>query len=181
MTKQLLMLVCTLSAACSTTSLPPARTNAPANASAPSCAGGVAQNDAELARYAGCSAIDGDLLVRDVTSLESLGALEHMAGRLRIEHTERLYSLAGLERLRSVRELELRHNDGLISGGALRGLAHAERIELSDNPRLTRSYGFMQGIERSGARLDLSRNTGLTAEGVEEFRSRESATTLAAR
>ncbi len=176
MTKQFLMLVCTLSAACSTTNLPRA-----AHADVASCAGGVVQNDAELRRYEGCSAIDGDLLVRGVTSLEPLGALERIAGSLRVENTQKLYSLSGLERLKSVRELELRHNDGLISGGALHGLARAEHIEITDNPRLTRNYGLLQGLERSRARLDVSHNTGLTAEGVAEFRSSESTTTLAAR
>jgi len=178
MTKQFLMLVCTLAAACSSTNLPRAL---PATAAATSCGGGVAQNDVELRRYAGCSEIDGDLLVRGVTSLEPLAALEHIAGHLRVEHTERLYSLAGLERLRSVRELTLAYNGGLISGGALSGLTHAEHVRISDNPRLTRNYGLMRGLEQSRARLDLSHNLGLSAEGVAEFRSSESTTTLAAR
>lgn len=178
MTKQFLMLVCTLSAACSTTNLPRAL---PAAAETANCAGGVAQNDAELRHYEGCTAIEGDLLVRGVTSLEPLAALEHLQGHLRIEHTEKLYSLAGLERLESVRELTLAHNDGLISGGALRRLTHAEHVSISDNPRLTRNYGLMHGLEQSRARLDLSHNLGLSAEGVAEFRSAESPTTLAAR
>lgn len=178
MTKQLLMLACTLPAACATTTLPRA---VPAAAEPASCAGGVAQNDAELRRYRGCDRIDGDLLVRGVTSLEPLAALERVAGHLRVEHTEKLYSLAGLERLQSVRELTLAHNHGLISGGALSTLARAERVHVSDNPRLTRSYGLMRGLEHSHARVDFSHNLGLSAEGIAEFRFSESASTLAAR
>ena len=90
------------------------------------CEGGVVNQDAELARYTGCRVVAGHLDVRGVTSLAPLHALERVDGTLRIERTDRLYSLTGLERLRS---------DGHSGQGALdddlepaRTLSAADRI-----------------------------------------------------
>jgi hypothetical protein len=178
MVKQFVFLCCALSAACSATNT---SGTAPRSAEAASCAGGVAQNDAELRRYEGCREIKGDLLVRNVTSVAPLAALEHLDGSLRIEHTERLYSLTGLEHLKSARELVLRDNAGLICAGALSGLARADHVHIADNPRLSRAYGLMPALARSGASVDLNNNLGLEAEGVEAFRALGAATTLAER
>jgi hypothetical protein len=141
----------------------------------------VVRSQTELERYDGCTAIDGDLLVENVDSLAPLEALESVAGGLRIERTNHLYSLSGLERLRSVRELKLSANRALINGGALQGLAHAQRVQVTQNPRLSRGFGFEESLARSGARIDLENNVGLSAEGMEEFRSATSRTTVAAR
>jgi hypothetical protein len=131
------------------------------------CAGGVVRGDAELQRYTGCRSV-GHLDVRGVTSLLPLHSLERVDGTLRIERTDKLYSLAGLERLRSVDALDLRDNTALISGGALRGLSHVRRAHLSNNPRLSKTYGLLDAIRKTHEDVVLSNNSGLSAEGVPE-------------
>jgi len=130
------------------------------------CEGGVVNQDAELARYTGCRVVAGHLDVRGVTSLAPLHALERVDGTLRIERTDRLYSLTGLERLRSVDMLDIRDNTALVSGGALRGLTHVRRVHVSDNPRLSKAYGMLDALAKSNADLYLSNNSGLSTEGV---------------
>jgi hypothetical protein len=117
----------------------------------------------ELAR--GCQENSGNLELQSVTSLAVLGSLRRVEGALRIEHTERLYTLAGLEQLRSVEALELNHNARLINASALRGLAVALHARVTDNPRLSRRYGWFDGLTRSGVKIELLRNRGLTVEG----------------
>lgn len=147
-------------------SAPPTRIQAATQPAA--CTGGIVRSDAELQRYAHCRVIAGHLAVRGVTSLLPLRSLEQIDGTLRIEQTDRLYSLAGLERLRSVDTLDLRDNTALISGGALRALSHVRRTHLSNNPRLTKTYGLLDAIEKTGGDVYLSNNSGLSAEGVPE-------------
>jgi hypothetical protein len=144
------------------------QTGARAAHTATSCKGGVVSQDAELVRYTGCRVVAGHLDVRGVTSLAPLHSLEHVDGTLRIERTDRLYSLAGLERLRSVDMLDIRDNTALVSGGALRGLTHVRRVHVSDNPRLSKAYGMLDGLAKSNADLYLSNNSGLSTEGVQQ-------------
>jgi hypothetical protein len=177
MTKQYIWLLCAFSTACST-GFGKGPVPAPERVS---CTGGLVQSQHELERYAGCTTIDGDLLVENVGSLAPLAQLEEVTGKLRVEHTRHLYSLAGLERVERVRELSLRDNRGLINGGALHGLLHAERAHIARNPRLSRAYGFEQGLLQSGAALELANNAGLDAEGMREFRSHAAGTTVAQR
>jgi len=131
------------------------------------CAGGVVHGDAELARYVGCRSV-GHLDVRGVSTLAPLRSLERVDGTLRIEQTDELYSLAGLERLRSVDTLVVRDNAALISAGALGKLGHVRLTRVSNNPRLTKTYGLFDAIGKSGGSVYLSKNSGLTAEGVPE-------------
>lgn len=177
MNKQSIWLVCALSTACSA-GFGKTQVAAPERVS---CAGGVVQTQTELDRYAGCTTIDGDLLVENVGSLAPLAALEAVAGKLRIEHTRHLYSLAGLEHLTRVHELSLQDNTALIDGGALHGLLHADHAHVAKNPRLSRAHGFEQGLLQSGASLELTHNAGLHAEGMQEFRSQASGITVAQR
>ncbi len=149
---------------CSAAPQPAVRSARPA---AP-CAGGVVASDAELSRYAGCRSIAGHLDVRGVTSLAALHSLERVDGTLRIERTDRLYSLAGLERLRSVDTLDIRDNTALISGGALRGLDRVRHSHLSNNPRLSKTYGLLDAIAKSSDDVHIEHNSGLTAEGVRQ-------------
>lgn len=137
-------------------------------AAPPACSGGVVRSDAELQRYAGCRVVGGHLDLRGVSSLLPLHSLERVEGTFRIEQTDRLYSLAGLERLRSVDTLDLRDNASLISGGALRHLTHVRRTHLSNNPRLTKTYGILDALEKTCGDVYLSNNPGLSAEGVPE-------------
>lgn len=144
----------------------PEHTRAPATPTASSCEGGSVQSDAELVKYAGCSYVAGNLELQGITSLAALGALRTVEGTLRIGRTERLYTLAGLENLRSVSTLELHHNVALINAGALAELAEARRASVTDNPRLSAAYGFLEGLRRAGVEVQLTHNHGLSAEGV---------------
>jgi len=177
MTKQYVLLMCALATACSTGF----GKGAVPGAERMNCPGGVVQSQRELERYAGCTTIDGDLLVENVHSLAPLAALETVNGKLRIEHTRHLYSLAGLERLERVQELALRDDAALISASALHGLLHAERVHISQNPRLSAGFGFERALRQSGAAVELAHNAGLAAEGMREFRSHPSRTTFAQR
>jgi hypothetical protein len=157
-------IACAASLACSSTGV--GRGSAVAHA--PACAGGRVTSDSELQRYRGCSEVSGDLVLQGVSSLTPLAALRRVEGTLRIERTTRLYTLAGLEHLQSVRALEIHHNQALITAGALGKLARADHASLSNNPRLTTTYGLLEGMSYAGVPVDLSHNCGLTAEGLRE-------------
>jgi hypothetical protein len=162
-TKLVLLTLGTFLAACSGSPLHAAAAPRPNGAA---CEGGSVHGDGELARYEHCVSIRGDLDVTAVTTLAPLRELESVEGTLAIRKTERLYSLAGLERVRRVRGLSIAHNRSLISVGSLNELAHAERVSIVSNPRLTSTQGFMKRLSRAGSRITLSGNAGLRAEGV---------------
>jgi hypothetical protein len=176
MTKSIVFLWCALAAACSASGFQRA---APPRGGLADCPGGVVRADRELARYQGCERITGDLVVTGVSSIVQLASLEQVTGDLRIEQTRHLYSLGGLERLRSVHELELRNNAGLVSGSALRGLTRVRQVTISGNPRLSGS--LMGYLVRSGADVKLYHNAGLAAEGWGERYPIDPTATLAQR
>ncbi len=64
--------------------------------------------------------------------------------------------------------LDIRDNTALISGGALRGLARVRRAHVSNNPRLSKTYGLLDALEKGGSDVYLAHNSGLSAEGVHE-------------
>jgi len=150
-----------LTAACSTTSQRPAET-----ATSNVCASGVVRSDAELGRYAACARITGDLVLEGVTSLEPLAGLRQVDGALRIQSTERLYTLDGLENLENLRELSLHKNRALINAGGLNGVAQVFSVTITENPRLTKSFGLLKGLRMRPARITITENAGLDAEGV---------------
>jgi hypothetical protein len=152
-----------LLAACSGSAVPGAA--APAAATT-TCEGGSVRGDLELERYGHCVAIAGDLDVTGVTSVEPLRRLRTVDGSLSIRRTERLYSLSGLENLRRVDTLRIEQNRGLISIGSLNALAHAEKVSIVANPRLSSSRGLMDGLKRVAAEITMVGNVGLRAEGV---------------
>lgn len=164
MNRIVLCLVCTVSMACSSVGV----ARAPAAPHAASCGGGIVLHDSELAAYRGCRSISGDLALYGVTTLAPLASLHSVEGTLTIEHTSRLYTLAGLEHLRSVNRLEINHNASLVNAGALRKLDHVSHVSVTHNPRLSTKYGFLDGMGHAGAELDLAHNSGLVAEGVTE-------------
>jgi hypothetical protein len=178
MIKQFLFVCCALSAACSAAGI---HQSAPRTAGLVACPGGVVQNDAELARYEGCERIDGDLLVTGVSSVAPLAELVQVIGSLRIERTERLYTLSGLESLRGARDLELRNNAGLISGAALASLTQVGHVTVEQNPRLSGARGLMRSLRQSGAQIQLVRNAGLSAEGLGDSQPAGREATLAQR
>ncbi len=162
--KIVVAVIAALAGACSSTVPGPAASPAPT----PHCAGGTVRSDAELARYEGCTKVVGDLHVQGVTTLESLSSLRSVTGTLQVGPTRALYDLSGLEQLRSVGELVLERNAGLLSARPLNGLTDAQRVRANRNPRLSMSFGFMNGVNRDSCSFELSRNAGLEAEGLVE-------------
>ena len=130
------------------------------------CAGGFVSSDRDLARYAGCEAVAGDLAIANVSTLAPLASVQSVAGTLRISGTARLYSFKGLEALESVGALEVQGNRALISVGGLKHLVHAERVLMSENPRLSSAFGLPPALTQGSSQISLARNAGLAAEGV---------------
>jgi hypothetical protein len=164
-----------LLAACSGAAHP----QASAVASAASCRAGSIRGDAELARYAHCSSIDGDLRVSDVTTLKPLAALKEVQGALVIGPTRELSTLSGLEQLERVQHLVLERNRALISAHALNGLVQAEHVRISNNPLLSKSFGFFEALPVRDSKLELGHNVGLEAEGMKIVREAKAGRAIA--
>jgi hypothetical protein len=141
-------------------------------ASRSSCHGGAIHDDAALAELAGCVSIEGDVSIANVTTLSPLASLRSVAGRLEIGPTHELTTLAGLENLESARSVVLEHNAALINARALNGLLATSRVQVGNNPRLSKSFGLLEGLALRDAKLELSHNVGLEAEGLEDTPAR---------
>lgn len=135
-------------------------------ASSPICPSGTVRSDAELERFRSCTRVAGDLTVENVSSLEALSDLRQVDGALRIQRTDRLYSLEGLESLENLRELSIHKNSALINAGSLNGVAQVYAVAIQDNPRLTKSFGLLNGLRMQPSRVTVRHNAGLDAEGV---------------
>ena len=166
---------------------------APASASAAppiACVGGTVHNAAEAAKYARCDAIVGDLSIdgSDFTHLEPFSRLQSISGTLdisdntqldnlhglerltrlqglRIEHNG-IYDTSGLENLRTVGKLVVKHNSKLISLAGLRTLERASSIEIRNNPRLAGYYGLLPKLQQVDEQLILRHNSGLAEREV---------------
>jgi hypothetical protein len=131
------------------------------------CPGGSVRSDGELARFAGCRRIEGDLTVSGVSSLAPLASLERVFGTLAV-HASNTESLTGLERLRSVGGLALEANPELDDVSALESLETAARLSFVGNPRLSSPSGLArlseldQLVVRETAFLSLHGLEGLT-------------------
>jgi hypothetical protein len=146
-----------------------------------SCDGGAVHDTRELARFRGCSRINGSLAVSGVDSLEALSALESVAGSLSLSDTRHLESLAGLEHLSAVGGLELRDNRALSDLSQLTRLHRAQQVVIQGNQHLRNLDGLsglselqnlslvgtalysLRGLENLTQidRLELSDNTSL--------------------
>jgi hypothetical protein len=131
------------------------------------CPGGSVGGDQELASWAGCRRIEGDLVVNGVSSLSPLASLEAVGGTLSVRAST-AESLDGLERLRSVGGFALEKNQKLDDISALASLASAKRLSFVGNPRLSSPSGLsglselQQLIVRESAFLSLHGLEGLT-------------------
>ena len=171
------MLVSAWMVACSGTAQRPVATVAPE--AARSCQGRAVHGDAELAAFAGCSEVQGDLRISGVSSLESLAALKQVDGTLGIEGNPELTDLAGLESLSRVGTMVLERN-GFFTIEGLEGVREIGRLAIADNPRLTSIaglnqvrdvrevviahnprlsayYGLLSGLEHNPARVKIGR------------------------
>jgi hypothetical protein len=131
------------------------------------CPGGSVRGDQELAGWAGCRRIEGDLVMSGVSSLSPLASLEAVGGTLAVRASS-AESLDGLERLRSVGGLALEENQKLDDISALESLDTAKRLSFVGNPRLSSPNGLSglseleQLVVRESAFLSLHGLEGLT-------------------
>lgn len=131
------------------------------------CPGGSALGDQQLASFAGCRRIEGDLAVSGVSTLSPLASLERVDGTLAIKASS-VDSLSGLERLRSVGGLTLEANQKLDDVSALESLESSKRLSLVGNRKLSSPTGLSRLSEldelvvRESAFLSLHGLEGLT-------------------
>ena len=161
--KKVVLASCLLLGACSSTS----QTSPPlAPVLAASCEGGEVRSDEQLAAYARCSSISGDLKVSYVTTLASLDRVRQVGGALRIENTV-AESLEGLEALESIATLTLANNRHLDDISQLSRLSHAHAVVVAKNPDL-RSLRGLSGLS-SLERLTLHDNGFYSLDGLEQL------------
>ena len=146
--------VAVLSPACTKTGTRPA----PPPDGLVECPSGSIDTPEQARKFASCSAVIGDLLVRgtnlfDLRALSNVGRVE---GALLISDNPNLENLNGLERLRAVGRLEIRNNPKLESVSSLSSLADAQSVSLAQNPTL-RSLVGLGRLERL-ERLELEEN-----------------------
>jgi hypothetical protein len=159
------LVVCGLAAACSGAGqdLPVTRSVA-----LEVCPGGTVRNDAELARFAKCDGVSGDLRISGVTSLAPLSHVRAVSGNLAVTFTNKLTSLHGLEQLESVQTLALVDNLRLDDICQLSQLRSAENVAIVKMPAL-RSLTGLSGLGTLN-RLTLQ-ETGLYAlSGMENLK-----------
>ena len=129
------------------------------------CAGRKVTSDAELAALAGCSEVQGELQVSNVTSLEPLAGLRRIEGDLVVSDTTELDDLAGLEQLESCKYLIIARNADLDDVSALARLGSVDSLNVSRNPELANLQG-LSGLRRVNT-LVLEHNGLYTTEGLE--------------
>ena len=160
-----LVLAAGLSMACSTSHR---EVLAPSASVDTTCEGGRATNAAELERFAHCTDIRGNLQVGGVSTLAPLAALRSVSGSLTIENTRELDSLAGLERLESVKSLVLIANDALDDISALSGLESVSTVDIVGNANL-RNLSGLANVEKL-ERLRLEDNGIYSMGGLEQLK-----------
>src|SRR3954468_13231494 len=76
------------------------------------CPGGTLRSEADVAAYAHCQSVDGDLRITqsDLSDLSALAGLRSVSGTFEISGNPELEDLSGLEQLSSVGALEIRNN-----------------------------------------------------------------------
>ena len=92
-------------------------------------------SDLELAAFAGCRVLDGDVDIKNVTSLAPLASLEQVTGKFDIKSTN-LTSLAGLENLKNFTVSQLLVNPVLADLSAFSPAAGTTVI-VDQNPLIT--------------------------------------------
>lgn len=122
----------------------------PVPAVAIACPGGTLRSAADLERYSGCGAVQGDLTVSapDVEDLSALSQLHVVTGTLTVTSNPELDDLEGLEGLSVVGGLEISNNPGLTDLTGLDGLIDAKRVVISGNGIYTaRGLGHLRQVD----------------------------------
>jgi len=154
------------------------------------CEGGRIAAGADVAKFAGCRAVLGDLTVEgtDLSDLTALSELRAVTGALTIRNNAMLRSLRGLESLARVGSLVLRENglygthgvEGLRQVGTLviagnrllislqgfRDLTHVDNLVVTHNPRVCAGLGLFPALSRVNRRLVVTSNLGLSQHDV---------------
>jgi hypothetical protein len=106
------------------------------------CEAAEIDGDSALGRYAPCSSIAGDLVLRGVSHVSALANVRSITGSLWIRDTTDLASLSGLERLESVPLLMLTRNRNLTDVSALSRLREVGSLVLARNLKLQSLQGL---------------------------------------
>ena len=120
-----------------------------ASAAPVQCAGGVIQSADDAARYAGCTAVAGNLAIAN-SNLEDLTALEslrNVSGTLVVSNNANLSDFTGLEQLTAVGSLEVIGNPALSNFTGLSALRRAKAVKIQKNPELFNLRG-LEGLEQ---------------------------------
>jgi hypothetical protein len=163
---------------------------------AAACAGGRITTAGDVAAFAGCRAIRGDLSIErtDLSDLSALSELRSVSGALTIRDNTNLRDLGGLERLERVGSLVLLAN-GLYGTGGIEGLrragsivvagnpllislkgfknlSHVDTLVVSRNPRVCARLGLFPALTSVKQRLTVTSNLGLSRGEVESLFAR---------
>lgn len=135
------------------------------------CAGGVVHDSSDLAKYASCDSVVGDLSIRatDFTRIDALARLRSVSGSLVISDNSRLADLRGLEQLGSVGSLEIARNAELTELDALSHLERANEVSISDNAELRSLHG-LEGLTALGS-LSIDHNGLYHTRGLDQLRT----------
>jgi hypothetical protein len=134
------------------------------------CVGATLQSAEDLARYAGCEAVTGDLIVTgtDLSDLQALERVRSVSGTLAISENPYLDDLRGLGRLERVGRLTIEGNADLDDLSGLTSLTEASSLIIRGNPELTSLRG-LEGL-RHTEQLVLADNGLYRTTGVENLR-----------
>jgi hypothetical protein len=103
----------------------------------------------------------GDFTILDAADLHQLEGYGRVEGTLKIQSCDGLEDLSGLEDLREVGALVVRHNDDLVSLAGLGGLRVVQgELYIEENQGL-RALRGLEGLERVGIELAVVNNEEL--------------------
>ncbi len=134
------------------------------------CPGGVIHDDADLAHFAGCTAVVGDLQIASsrLSDLEGLESIRSVSGALVVADNPELSELSGLEQLGSVGRLSIQNNPELSDVSALSKLHMAPVVDVRGNPVLTTLSG-LEGLVQV-EKLSLVNNGLFETAGLSHLR-----------
>jgi len=141
------LLLSTTAVACSASVVAPA---AP-SARSVECLGTTLRNDDDVAAYAHCRSVHGDLRITnaDLIDLSALAGLQSVSGSLVVSGNSKLVSLAGLK-----------------------GLKRAGAVEISNNRVLSGYFGLLPQLSKVDQQLVLRKNRGLSERDVRKLLER---------
>jgi len=134
------------------------------------CVGATLRSAEDVALYAGCEAVSGDLSVTggELSDLTGLQRIRSVSGTLSIAGNPHLDDLTGLGQLQSVGRLVIAGNPDLDDLAGLSSLSRAGSIVIRDNPELGTLRG-LEGIERA-EHVSITNNGIYDTKGLSNLR-----------